>query len=113
MDRAEKLANELWPIVPLKCELSSAGEILNNDEALDNFRIHVQSISSNNGFIQGYHQAEKDLALTWKDIDAIAEIGADFMNSEESDDLTDEQYYTEILNRFNSYLKEKNGAAQT
>ena len=38
--------------------------------------------------------------LTWQDIELIAKIGMDFMNSEDSDNLNDEEYYTEILNRF-------------
>ena len=38
--------------------------------------------------------------LTWQDIKLISEIGEDFMNSEDSDNLNDEEYYTEILNRF-------------
>ena len=43
--------------------------------------------------------------LTWQDIRLISEIGEDFMNSEESDDLwkDEEVYYTAILNK----LKEK------
>ena len=38
--------------------------------------------------------------LSWKDIELIDEIGMDFINSEDSDNLNDEEYYTEILNRF-------------
>ena len=38
--------------------------------------------------------------LTWKDIKLISEISDDFMNSEDSDNLNNEEYYTEILNRF-------------
>lgn len=38
--------------------------------------------------------------LTWQDIRLISEIGDDFMNSEESDNLSEEEYYTEVLNRF-------------
>ena len=38
--------------------------------------------------------------LTWQDVRLIAEIGESFMNSEESDHLSEEGYYTEILNRF-------------
>lgn len=38
--------------------------------------------------------------LSWKDIELIDEIGMDFLNSEDSDNLNDEEYYTEILNRF-------------
>jgi len=43
--------------------------------------------------------------LTWQDIRLISEIGEEFMNSEESDDLwkDEEVYYTAILNK----LKEK------
>ena len=37
--------------------------------------------------------------LTWQDIRLIAEIGNDFMNSEESDNLTDEAYYGAILDK--------------
>ena len=38
--------------------------------------------------------------LTWQDIKIISEIGEDFMNSEESDTLNEEEYYKEILRRF-------------
>ena len=38
--------------------------------------------------------------LTWQDVRLISEIGESFMNSEESDHLSEEEYYTEILNRF-------------
>ncbi len=41
--------------------------------------------------------------LTWQDIELIAKIGMDFMNSEDSDNLNDEEYYTEILNRFKAH----------
>jgi len=37
--------------------------------------------------------------LTWEDIRLIAEIGMEYMNSEESDNLSDEDYYQNILNR--------------
>ena len=43
-------------------------------------------------------KAEKD--LTWQDIKLISEIGESFMNSNESDNLSEEEYYTEILRRF-------------
>lgn len=39
--------------------------------------------------------------LTWQDIRLISEIGEDFLNSENSDNLTEEEYYTIILNKFN------------
>ena len=45
--------------------------------------------------------------LTWKDVKLISEIGNDFMNSEESDDLSEEDYYKEILNRFKAQKEKK------
>lgn len=38
--------------------------------------------------------------LSWQDVKRLAEIGETFMNSEESDNLSEEEYYTEILNKF-------------
>ena len=38
--------------------------------------------------------------LSWQDVKKLAEIGETFMNSEESDNLSEEEYYTEILNKF-------------
>ena len=38
--------------------------------------------------------------LSWQDIKRLAEIGEAFMNSEESDNLSEEEYYTEILNKY-------------
>ena len=38
--------------------------------------------------------------LTWQDIRLISEIGEEFMNSEESDNCTDDEtYYSAILNK--------------
>ena len=38
--------------------------------------------------------------LSWQDVKRLAEIGETFMNSEESDNLSEEEYYTEILNKY-------------
>lgn len=38
--------------------------------------------------------------LNWQDIKLISEIGESFMNSDESNSLSEEEYYTEILKRF-------------
>lgn len=48
------------------------------------------------GFIEGYHQAEKDLALTWEDINDIIRIYEDVLETELGKDI-----YIETLNRFN------------
>ena len=51
-------------------------------------------------------ETEKD--LTWQDIRLISEIGESFMNSNESDNLSEEEYYTEILRRFKNDKKRNN-----
>ena len=51
-------------------------------------------------FIDGYGQAEKDLALTWRDMKLIWNI------TDEMDDMPEEEFYQEVLNRFNK-MKEK------
>lgn len=47
-------------------------------------------------FLNGYQQAEKDLALTWEDIKVIEKL-LGFDNIIESP----KEYYQEVLNRFN------------
>lgn len=55
-------------------------------------------------FLVGYEQAEEDLALTWED---IAEIDALILEANNefavdySKEISREQFYTEVLNRFN------------
>ena len=57
-------------------------------------------------YLEGYHQAEKDLALTWEDIRKILTY-ADFIELKlmikgvEYDETMQEKYYEEILRRFN------------
>jgi len=46
------------------------------------------------GFIVGYHQAERDLELTWKDIKLIWNIAY------EIDNMSEEEFYKEVLKRF-------------
>ena len=50
------------------------------------------------GFIDGYHQAEKDLELTWEDIRAIEKL-LGFDNIIESP----KEFYQEVLKRFKDY----------
>lgn len=45
--------------------------------------------------------------LSWQDVKRFSEIGETFMNSEESDNLSEEEYYTEILNKFKAQKGEK------
>lgn len=50
------------------------------------------------GFINGYEQAEKDLALTWQDIKNID----DWLSViQTSDNLVGKELYEEVLRKFN------------
>lgn len=65
------------------------------------------------GFVNGYEQAGKDLALTWEDIQRIVTIADLLMVKEYMQDELNKQfifpeaYYTEVLNRFNKSKEEK------
>ena len=52
------------------------------------------------GFIEGYEQAEKDLALTPSDIEKIVDITFCIIK-ESSRFLNKENFYGEVLKRFN------------
>lgn len=57
--------------------------------------------------IKGYHQAEKDLALTWKDIELIVNIDKDTDNEESIIGVrNNEEHYKEVLKQFNKMKKE-------
>lgn len=56
-------------------------------------------------YIEGYHQAEKDKELTWKDIEAIDDISTDVFKDDF--DVGTKEYYQEVLKRFKSYGKKE------
>lgn len=59
-------------------------------------------------FVDGYRQAEKDLALTLEDVKAIVTIADSMLTHTAWDaiDWPDEQkYYEEVLRRFNEQKK--------
>lgn len=109
--RVEQKANERWPIHPwtILPKEGEHGEIINFDEWLDDYRIWIQSFSANRGYKEGYEQAEKDLALTWGDIQIIDHFILQLVNEErEGKDWGDgEKFYTEVLNRFNKSKEKK------
>ena len=61
-------------------------------------------------FRKGYEQAEKDLVLTWKDIRKISRILEmiidDDINGKIPEEWGDEEYYEEVLRRFNKAKEE-------
>lgn len=56
-------------------------------------------------YLNGYHQAEKDLELTWEDVRRIYLIVNSTINDVDMDNLTDKSIYQEVLKRF----KERKG----
>ena len=56
---------------------------------------------------EGYEQAEKDLALTWKDIKIIVKILADsdWYDFEVNGKLWSKEFYEEVLKRFEEVKK--------
>ena len=55
-------------------------------------------------FIKGYHQAEKDLELTWEDIKVICDIAFEeacrLQRNMKSSHIYKEQHYKEVLKQF-------------
>ena len=53
------------------------------------------------GFIEGYHQAKKDLELTWEDLKTLDDISDDVYAECDAEMFDEKEYYQEVLNRFN------------
>jgi len=100
MSKAEERALEKYPLMS------------NNDkeglEALKYIGMECEDASVFNEtqgvkqayFIEGYHQAEKDLALTWEDINKIEIIIKDVYR-DYPHGIEVKQFGIEVLNRFN------------
>lgn len=64
------------------------------------------------GFIEGYHQAEKDLELGWEDIPEIFRISEQlktswwFRDNEQTKQIGTQVFWEEVLKRFKA-IKEK------
>lgn len=58
------------------------------------------------GFTEGYHQAEKDLELTWEDLKMIEKISDQVFAGCNADTFDEKEYYQEVLKRFK---EKKNG----
>lgn len=69
MSKAEKRAEVLYPIL-------ETDKIGNNPYISHN----VEQLAKREGYIEGYHQAEKDLGLTWEDMILIHRCIKDAMN---------------------------------
>ena len=58
------------------------------------------------GFIAGYHQAEKDLELSWEDIMEICGLSV-LVEFYLGRLVSDERHYTEVLKRFKDFKERK------
>ena len=76
---------------------SFALEFLERQQVVPNF--YANQIIR--GYKEGYHQAEKDLELTWEDISDIIEIHEDVLEMESCENV-----YMDVLRRFKE-IKEK------
>ena len=59
------------------------------------------------GYIEGYHQAEKDNELTWEDLKMIDEISDQVYAECDVDAFDEKEYYQEVLKRFNKGMRNK------
>ena len=87
MRKAEEKARETYPL-------------RNAEHVYDEERV----IEARGYFIQGYHQAEKDLELSWNDIALILNTAEEF-NRKNTVPILDKDYFSEILKRFKDYKK--------
>jgi len=110
MSKAEERALEKYPFM--------ADNDKRGLEALKYIGMECECVSAFNEvqeakqayFIEGYKQAEKDLELTWKDVHAISIIEDKLIRELCMDDQTlpqTQEFYTEVLKRFNKEMKEK------
>ena len=97
MTKAEERALEAYPQneVIVYGPLPGANEPNRID---DNLKYRI-------GYVEGYSQAEKDLAQTWKDMKRISRIldimVDDDFKGEIPEEWGEEEYYEEVLRRFN------------
>lgn len=65
----------------------------------------LRNCSRKEAFLLGYHQAEKDLELTWEDLKMIDEISDQVYAECDVDAFDEKEYYQEILKRFKNLKK--------
>jgi len=94
MSKAKDLAMGLFPLL-------ETDKIGNNPYISYN----TEQLAKQEGFIRGYHQAEKDSELTWEDIQLIVSIDWDLDHEGFSCGKSTEEYYKEVLKQFNEERK--------
>ena len=103
MNKAEEKALEAFPKMS---RISEPHGIIPTDNK--SHYLGDANAEKREGFIKGYHQAEKDLELGWEDMQNIRNIISEMMvesctgNSSWS---THEEFSKEVLKRFKDYKK--------
>ena len=71
--------------------------------------MHLKGVCAE--YIEGYHQAEKDNELTWKDMAEIVKIAnlleIEWLNGTPWDGIRDWGFYKEVLKRFKDFKERK------
>ena len=63
--KIQERADKLYPIVPLKTRTDEdPSVVVNDEELLENFRLTIQSVSSNMAYVRGYNDAANDWYTT-------------------------------------------------
>jgi hypothetical protein len=92
MHKAEDLAKELYP----DWEMTGVSYVDGQEESM----VRIQRVA----YIKGYHQAEEDLELTWKDIADILDVTDVIANDDSMEErlktMSEEEYCQEVLKRF-------------
>ena len=94
MSRARELAEELYP----DWKYTGVPTI----DGLEQSEVRIQRVA----YIKGYHQAEKDLELTWEDIPEILRISEQlktswwFRDNEQTKQIGTQVFWEEVLKRF-------------
>ena len=81
------------------------------DRYLEHFQDgRLRDCSSKEAFLLGYHQAEKDLELSWEDIKLVHNITYDESRNvalNKGGEISEQEFYQEVLKRFNDFKEKK------
>ena len=104
MSKAEKRALEKYPLMSDddKEGLEALERIVKECDCTSEYNELQEAKQAY--FIEGYHQAEKDLELTWEDIADILDITDVIANDDSMEErlktMSEEEYCKEVLKRF-------------
>ena len=81
-------------------------ELLGRRDKNKNLIIHPETMVGilRDACQRGYEQAEKNLVLTWKDMQLIWQL-CDILNNEQPNLYGSKDFFTEVLNRYNKEKK--------